>query len=88
LSRSVISVPALAFYPDSAAKYPIMKDDPDQFGKAETIRRADELLKHLISRPPEPHASHRPGKAKTGKAKAAAGHRKDQRAVRREKRAT
>lgn len=33
----------------------------DQYSPEETARRSDELLKHMLNRPPQPHATHWPG---------------------------
>src|SRR5579864_299690 len=33
----------------------------DQYSPEETARRSDELLRHMANRPPQPHATHRPG---------------------------
>jgi hypothetical protein len=42
-----------------------MKDkDDDQRSPEETARRSDELLKHMINRPPQPHSTHRPGQSR------------------------
>jgi hypothetical protein len=40
----------------------------DQYSPEETARRSDELLKHMLNRPPQPHATHRPGQPPKSKA--------------------
>ena len=41
--------------------------DDDQRSPEETARRSDELLKHMLNRPPQPHATHRPGERRSRK---------------------
>jgi hypothetical protein len=46
-------------------------DDDDQRSPEETARRSDELLKHMLNRPPQPHSTHRPGHPRSRKPTAA-----------------
>ena len=42
-------------------------DRDDQRTPEETARRSDELLRHMVNRPPQPHATHRPGQPRSRK---------------------
>lgn len=46
-----------------------MTDQPDQdsYSPEEAERRSDEVLRHMLGRPPQPHANRRPGKPRSRK---------------------
>jgi hypothetical protein len=46
-----------------------MTDQPDQdsYSPEEAARRSDDVLRHMLSRPPQPHATRPPARPKTQK---------------------
>jgi DNA adenine methylase len=44
-----------------------MGEQDDQYSPEEAARRSDEVLRHMLGRPPQPHATHRPGQARSRK---------------------
>lgn len=41
--------------------------EDDQYSPEETARRSEELLKHMLNRPPQPRATYQPGQRRNQK---------------------
>lgn len=51
-------------------------DSDDTYSRKETEQRADKVLRHMISRLPEPHATHPPSRPARSRKKAGGGRRR------------